>query len=219
VRTWRRDASERRTLYGAIGLRLLDGLTLQAPIGRVRAELDLQDGPDWLKLQERVCINPSGVVTCPGLERRAYAASSAPRHYRLRIESDRYRPLYRVTADGVEFDAHPYDDFTPPAQFADVAADAVLLPADAYPFPAHVRVLRGEAVDVGGAPVPDALVSEGAIDRAITGERGTFALALRTAAENVPLQIVIDHPRSGRSGQIAVTLPADLGHSHTVQVA
>jgi hypothetical protein len=212
-------SSERRALYGAIGLRLLDALTNDAPIGRVQAHLDLQDSASWHPVAERVLVGPTGVVTCPGLGRCSHPAAGVVRHYRLRIVAARYRPLYCVTDDGVEFDAHPYDDFNPPAQYAATATDTILVPVDGYPFPAHVRVLRGVVADVGGAPVADALVSEGAIDRAITDERGTFALALRTAAENAPVQILVDHPRSGRSGAIAITMPADLGHSHTVQVA
>ncbi len=219
MRTWRRIPSERRSLPGAIGLRLVDELTGLPPIGRVRPLLDLKDGTAWRPAEARVVVNPSGIVTCPGLEKRAFPAAAAPRRYRIRIEADLYRPLYRATDDGVEFDAHPWNDFTPPSAFAASAVDAALLPGAGYPFPGHVRVLYGQVVDAAGDPVADAMVIESPDDRTMTDERGAFALPLRTALENAPVQITADHPRMGLNGSVAVTLPADLGHSHTIQVS
>jgi hypothetical protein len=218
VTRWPSLPGERRSLYGAIGLRLVDDLTGGPPMGSVRVELDLRDGATWNAVDRRVLVTPGGMVTCPGLERRADPAGAGPRRYRLRLEADLYRPLYRESDDGVEFDAHPYNDETPPRSFSRSARDARLAPARGYPFPAHVRVLRGEVVDAVGDPVEDAVVSEGASDRALTDERGLFALALRTAAEGVPVQITADHQRSNTSGSVTVTLPDDLGRNQTIQV-
>jgi hypothetical protein len=217
MRTWRRLAGERRSLYGAVGLRLVDDLTGEPPIGQIEPALDLLDGAAWRPVEGRLVLAPSGVLTGPGLERGADPAGG-PRRYRLRVDADYYRPLYRAAGDGVEFDAYPYDDETPPQAFARSASDEFLTPSRAYPFPAHVRVLRGQVVDMAGAPVEDALVTEGAADRCLSDDRGLFALPLRIALEGVPVQITADHQRSLRSGSITVTLPDDLGNSHTIQV-
>jgi hypothetical protein len=218
VRTWRRLIGERRTLYGAIGLRLIDQITNGPPMGRIRPRLDLRSGAAWNAVERPLLVSPSGVVTCPGLERRADPTAAGPRRYRVRIDADYYLPLFRATVDGVEFDAHPYNDETPPQAFARSASDAFLAPSRAYPFPAYVRVIRGDVVDPAGDPVQDALVTEGAADRALTDELGRFALALRTAPEGVPVQITADHPRSNRTGSVTVTLPDALRRNQTIQV-
>lgn len=215
---WPRLPGERRSLYAAIGLRLIDDITGGPPVGEVRAELDLRDGAIWNPVDRRVLVTPGGMVNCPGLERRANPAAAGPRRYRLRIEADLYRPLYRGAEDGVEFDAFPYNDETPPQSFSRRGRDERLTPSRGYPFPTHVRVLRGEVVDAAGEPVEDAVVSEGAGDRVVTDEHGLFALALRTAPEGVPVQVTADHQRSNRSGSVTVTLPDDLGQTQTIQV-
>jgi hypothetical protein len=63
------------------------------------------------------------------------------------------------------------------------------------------------------------VVMDAGSERAATDERGSFALALRTANNGVPVAITASHPRSGRTGSIQVTLPADLGRSQTIQVS
>jgi hypothetical protein len=216
--TWRPLPEERRSLYGAIGLRLIDDITGAPPIGTVRAELELRDGGTWHPVERRVLVTPAGIVTCPGLERSARPAGAGPRRYRVRVDADMYLPLYRESGDGVEFLAYPYNDDNPPQSFARAARDERLAPSRGYPFPAHVRVLRGEVVDAAGDPVEDAVVSEGAVDRTLTDELGLFALALRTAQEGVPVQITANHARSNRNGTVNVTLPDDLGQSQTIQV-
>jgi hypothetical protein len=135
------------------------------------------------------------------------------------VTAELYRPIYRVTTDGFEFDAFPYNDVTPPQVYQRAATEALLVPNTAYPFPAHVRVLHGVVVDPAGDPVEDALVAEAANDRAVTDERGAFALPLRAAALNAPVPITATHTRSARTGSIQVTLPADLGRSQTIQVS
>ena len=219
MRRWQTVSSERSLLFGAIALRLVDQLTGKPPIGRVQTHLDVQAGAGWEPAAAKVLVNGSGVVTCPGLERKLFPAGSGRRRYRLRIEADYYRPLYRVNVDGVEFDAFPYNDTNPPATFATTATDTLLVPSAGYPFPAHMRVLRGVVVDAAtGAPAEDAIVTEGAADEATTDAGGVFALPLRTAPENVPVAIAAAHPRTGRAGALNVTLPAALGRSQTIQV-
>jgi hypothetical protein len=216
MRTWRVDPAERTSLFGAIGLRLLDALTGRAPVGRVRTRLELQEAGAWYATDVRAVEGPSRILTWPGLG-RSREAGGPPRRYRVTLEAELYRPLYRVMVDGIEFDAHPYSNTTPPQQFATSATDTLLVPADPYPFPAELRVLRGVIVDAGGTPIADAIVTEGG-DRAVSGRDGTFALPLRTAAEGAPVAIAAAHPRSGRGGSINVTLPGDLRRSASIPV-
>jgi hypothetical protein len=216
VRAWRVDPGERTSLLGAIGIRLLDLLTDRPPLGRVQSRLEVRDGGTWHATDVEAVEGPSRILTWPGLE-RGLQAGGPPRRYRISIDAELYRPLYRIVLDGIEFDAHPYSNTTPPAQFAPSATDTYLVPTDPYPFPAELRVLRGVVVDMGGAPVADAVVTAGG-DRAVTGANGTFALPLRTAAEGVAIPIAAAHPRSGRGGATNVTLPGDLRRSASIQV-
>jgi hypothetical protein len=216
VRTWRVHPSERTSLIDAIGLRLLDALTERPPVGRVQARLELRDGGTWYPTDVKAVEGPSRILTWPSLEKRRQPGGP-PRRYRISLEAELYRPLYRVVVDGIEFNAFPYSNTTPPAQFATSATDTYLVPIDPYPFPAELRVLRGVVVDANGAPVADAIATEGN-DRAVTGRDGTFALPLRTAAEGAPVAIAASHARSGRAGSLNVTLPGDLRRSASIQV-
>ena len=216
MRTWRIDPGERTSLFGAIGLRLLDALTERPPVGRVQTRLELLEAGSWYPTDVKAVVGPSRILTWPGLE-KGRQAGGPPRRYRVSLEADLYRPLYRVTVDGIEFDAYPYSNTTPPQQFATAATDTLLVPTDPYPFSAELRVLRGAVVDAAGAPVADAIVIENG-DRTVSGRNGTFALPLRTAVEGVPVAITAAHPRSGRGGSINVTLPGDLHRSVSIQV-
>ena len=218
MRAWRRVPGERTQLPGAIGVRPVDAVTGSRPIGRLSSSLDLRQGTEWTPAGARVVIGPSGVITCPRLERSAHP-SAAPRRYRIRVDAELYRALYRATADGIEFDAFQYNDATPPPTFASMATEAVLTPLPGYPFSAEIRVLYGVVTDAAGSPVADALVTDGAAERAVTDDGGNFALPLRTAADGVPVAVAADHPRTGRSGSVTLTLPGDLRHSQTIQVA
>lgn len=218
MRTWRPLPGEERLLYSPIGLRLVDDLTGERPLGAVRAILDVQDGAEWRETPVRPVLTASDVLIYPGLG-RSVDTSVPALHYRVRLESRVYRPSYRATDDGVEFDAPPFDDTHPPVPVTRTPVDAVLLPATAYPFEPHLAVLRGVVEDGGGVPVADALVQEGLRERVLTDERGTFSLPLRWVAPGVATTInAIDH-RGGRSGSINVTLPGALAQSQTITVS
>ena len=220
MRAWRVEPAERQHLYGAVGLRLVDLLTGAAPLGRVDPELDVEVAGNWLPAAARILVTSTGIVTAPGLEKHAHPATvPVPRRYRIRLTAQLYRPLYRVTTDGFEFDAFAYDDSSPPPVYQRAATEVVLVPDAAYPFPAHLRVLHGSVADPAGAPVVDAIVTEAANDRAVTDERGVFALPLRTAPLGQPVAITATHVRSARTGSIQVTLPADLARSQTITVS
>ena len=214
---------ERWMLYSPIGLRLLDDVTGKNAFGPVTAFLDRQTPTGgWFDTKIEAVTTPSGYITYPGLERHPEAIGG-PRRYRCRIEAAFYEPLYRAQFDGIEFDAFPYNDTNPPANFPappnlPLPQDVVLTPASAYPFPANVPVLRGRTVDVNGDTVADAIVSQGVQERVLTDRRGVFALPLRWVTSNVQVFIDATHPRTGRTGTIPITIPQDLGVNHDIQI-
>ena len=215
---------ERWMLYSPIGLRLLDDITGNMPFGPLRAFLDRQDPAtgNWQETTIKAVTTPGGNLTYPGLERH-HDVSGGPRRYRCRIDADFYGPLYRALADGIEFDAFPYNDTNPPANFPPppnlpLPQDVVLTPGSNYPFPPHISVLRGRTLDINGVPVADAIVSQGVQERVLTDRRGVFALPLRWAPANVLVPIDASHPRTGRTGTIQITIPQDLGQNNDIQI-
>lgn len=216
--SWQAIAGERRLLYSPIGMRLVDDFTGFAPFGKVRAMLDVRgaDG-EWHETAIAAVRTLSDVMTYPGLG-RSVSVATPPVRYRARLDASFYQPDYLLNVDGLEFDVHPYDDDTPPAVIADLPVNLFLMPATNYPFPAHVRVLRGRVVDASGEPVRNVEVTESARERVLTDVRGSFSLPLRWPAADAVVQIdALDH-RSGRSAQIAVTLPAGLTVGHVVTI-
>jgi hypothetical protein len=219
VRTWRTLPEERTRLFAPIGLRLVDALSGTGPLGWVQPELDERVGNQWSPALARVVVSGNGIVTAPWLGRTARPAQAQPRHFRIRLAAEHYRPLYRATLDGIEFDAEPYDDTTPPQAHATGATDAPLLPAAGYPFPVHLRVIRGVVRDPNGAPVEDALVEDVPPRTAVlTDADGAFALPLLAAVDGTPATVRGNDARGGRQGTLQVTLPADLGHNLTITV-
>ncbi len=221
--SWKPLPGERWLLYSPIGLRLLDDITGNTPFGSVKAVLDRQDpAGNWQETDIRAVMTPSGNLTYPGLERH-FEVNGPARRYRCRIEAEFYEPLYRLLLDGIEFDAFPYNDTNPPANFPPppnlpLPFDVVLTPASNYPFQPHIHVLRGRAVDVNGDAVADAVVSQGIQEQVLTNQRGVFALPLRWVPLNVAVPIDATHPRTGGTGGILVTIPQDLGQNHDIQI-
>jgi hypothetical protein len=217
VTGWTRIAGERRMLYSPVGLRLVDDLTGAAPVALVRAELDEQDAAgEWHETGIQAVRSFGDVLLYPGLGRSSAAATQPVRHYRVRLISDSYVPDYFADFDGIEFDVFPYDDDTPPLVTATHPDDVFLLPSTSYPFPGHIRVLRGMVTDALDNPVAFAEVTEGSRERVLTDTRGGFALPLRWPPIVVALQIDAVDNRTGRSGQITVTLPGDLSQGNTI---
>lgn len=215
--TWRPLPDETSLLFSPVGLLLVDDLTGRPPVGRIDAALELRDGPAWRPVDRAATISASGVLLYPGLG-RSTDVTQPPVRYRVRIESPHYRPLYRVTADGIEFDAPPYNDANPPAAITRFPVRALLLPAAAYPFAPFTPVIRGVVRDAAGDPVPDVLVQEGLRERTLSDARGAFSLALRWVAPSTPTVITADDQRNGRAGSINITLPAALESSQTIVV-
>jgi len=201
---WRDSPTDQFRMLSPIGLRLIDDLTGSDPFGRVACALLLERTPgDWRPAEVRAARNAGGVVIFPGLGRSREVDAQPPRHYRAVITAEFYRPFYAGAQDGIEFDVYPYNDDQPPAQ-PPVLQDLVLVPATNYPFPPHVRVLRGEVRNAAG-PVANAEVSYSVTERVLSDDNGGYALPLRLPANNTPITIdAVDH-RSGENGQISVT--------------
>ena len=215
--SWREVVSERRALYSPIGLRLVDDFTGNAPLGRVSAQLDRRVALGvWAPTDLQAVLTPSSTFTWPGLGRVQQPASAPTRRYRARIATERYRPDYLRTSDGIEFDAPPWDDDNAPQPITTFPVDVHLFPAPAYEFPTWVRVLRGSVQDASGAPVSNASVSQAALEHVLSDERGTFALPLRWAINGQVVDAI--DARTGRSGAHVLNLPADLQSSVTITI-
>lgn len=216
---WATIAQERLMLYSPIGLNLVDDLTGKPPLGRLAITLEERDSAgDWHETRIEAVRSLGNVLLYPGLGRSPDVAATPVRRYRIRIENPWYRPDYLMTDAGIEFDVHPYDDDTPPAMAASHPTDVFLIPSASYPFPRHLRVLRGVVVDNTGDPMANAEVVEGPRERVLTDARGEFALPLRWTALSGPVQIdAVDH-RTGQNGSINAVLPADLTHSNTITI-
>jgi hypothetical protein len=93
-----------------------------------------------------------------------------------------------------------------------------LTPAVNYPFPTHIRVLRGVVIDTFGAPVADAEVSQGITEKTLSDEKGMYGLPLRWATNGVLIPIDATDHRTGRMGTIQITLPQALGSNQTIIV-
>ena len=86
---WRNLPGEHTELFSQIGLRLLDEISGVAPYGKIRISLDIKDeNGEWQKTGIKPLITLSGVITYPGLERRAEVAGQPIRHFRIRLDAD-----------------------------------------------------------------------------------------------------------------------------------
>jgi hypothetical protein len=189
-------------------------------MGRVHVILEAREGANWVDTEIRPAITSRWVITYPGLERRSQGAPVA-QHYRVRVDAPYYRALYAdPLSPGVEVAVIPYnDDMPPPVPLH--PQDLLLLPGATYPFPSHLRVLRGLVRLVGtGEPVVNAMVREGTRERVLTDERGVFALPLRWPAIATPsLSIDIENPHTTNITTHNVTLPDDLAQGVTFEVS
>jgi hypothetical protein len=216
---WQTIPGERLMLYSPIGLRLVDDFTGTRPFGPIQADLEEQDSNgDWHATAVSAVRTPGDVLGYPGLGRSANQAAQPVRRYRVLLSAAWYRADYLINLDAIEFDVHPYDDQNPPALFPAQPNDVFLLPSFNYPFPRHIRVLRGVVEDAANNPVANVEVTEGPRERVLTDSRGAFSIPLRWPALNAAVQIdALDH-RTGRSGQININLPGDLAQGHTITI-
>lgn len=206
-------AGAQREMVTPIALRFRDEFSGDAPIGRLTLLLDVQDGSGWRPVDRTPVRTPSGVFAYPNLERHAAPAGLPARRYRIRVEADFYRADHLRNKDGVEFDAFPGNDDVLPSAYATSVTTEVLLPSPRYPFPTHVPVVRGIVADAFGAPVANAVVSQGMLERVLSDERGQYALPLRWVVAGVPTEIDAEDERTGRAGTRLVMLPSSLGVS------
>lgn len=208
-------------LYSPIGLHLVDEFTTRAPIGDVRATLEIDDGGGQFRVTDIPAVTtPSATLIYPGLERR-HDATGAKRTYRITVDAAYYFPRYQLTPvigtpRGIVFDAYPYNDATPPAQ-PPIYATLALLPAPNYPFESIYPVIRGLVVDSGGNPVAGALVTLGSTERVISDARGAFSIALRWVATTAQVSAQDDQGHVGHV-VVDVTDPNSRDVSQTITI-
>lgn len=221
---------ERTELYSPIGLIPTDAFTGGAPIGRLRVFLDIRDpGGIWRQTKIEEVRTLGGAIAYPGLGRSARVASPpAPLRHRVRLEAEFYQPLYHLTlpggtADGIEFDVFPYNDASPPPNAAklSIARNVMLAPATNYPFPHHVRVLRGVVLDrATNLAVPGAEVSWKPSEFVLTDARGTFALPLRvTRQTELANRQLIAASRAGKTGLRGIFIPRAVGRNLIIKIS
>jgi hypothetical protein len=213
--------TEHRLLLSPIGFRLIDEFTGEAPIGSVSCVLDKRDASgSWVPTGAQARRSAGGIVIFPALSRvaRRGLVGAPPETFRARFKANFYIPFYRITQDGLTFAAPPYNDEEPPANPSRVPQDVVLVPAPSYPFSSEVRVLRGVVTGPDGE-VADAEVSRGNTERVLTDPRGGYALPLRQTSLHTPVVIDATDHRTGRVGQITVTLPDALGRDQPIAIS
>jgi hypothetical protein len=214
---WTLLTDERTVTYSPAWFQLVDEITGGSPVGVVRAHLDLRVDGRWHPTGVRASLTERGTLSYPGLERRAVVVGVPPRRYRLRISADRHSPLYRATVDGVEFDAFPHNDVTPPSTLP-TRQEVVLLPGVTYPHPAHVRTAAGIVRDGADTPRADVLVQTvtslgGGVtrmERTLTDARGAFCLPLRWAAVGTTATLTATDSRAGSATSVSIAVPGDL---------
>lgn len=155
---WRVLEAGRRTDYCPVALELRDEFTGGPMIGEARIALEVKHGLDWMPSDRQPTRTPAGLHVYMGLGRAADPAALPSYRVRVRVTAAYYRPRYRTTADGVEFDVGSYNDGVAPVPMPLMPEIVLMLPTSSYPFAGHVRVLRGRVLDPFGDPVADALI-------------------------------------------------------------
>ncbi|HMG72713.1 MAG TPA: hypothetical protein VK582_04370 [Pyrinomonadaceae bacterium] len=237
---WRDLPGERLETYSPVGLIPTDAFTTREPFGRIKVMLDIREANGvWRQTDVKEIRTASGVIAYPGLGRSATVFCQPARRYRLRVEAEFYLPLYTKTAEGtlegIEFDGFPYNDTYPPKNYPAQAADFPdylksvlrklwLVPAPNYPFPNHVRVLRGVVVESNTErSVAGAEVSWGNKEIALTDKRGAFGLPLRVKGiEHLTEEQKIDaNDRQVplRQGTIKIIIPKALGTNQRIPIS
>lgn len=216
--SWQRLPDETAVRTSPVWFQLVDRVTGRAPQASVDVLLDRLNPLTgrWVAAGARPSVTGAGAVAVLGLESRPRALGEPPRRYRIRVTGDAYIPLYRRTAEGVEF--------VVPSPIT--RQDLVLLPSVAYPYPPEEPVLRGVVRDVAGDPVPDVEVSSrvqaGAQRRTeltLTDGRGVFALSLLWVPRGSDATVVALHRRTGRTATVRVAVPSDLSQSLPITIA
>lgn len=216
---WRVIEAERRTDHCPIALELRDEFTGGALVGDAQVALDIRHAPTvWEPSNRKPIRTSSGLFVYTGLGRSRDPAAMPLYRVRVRITATHYRPRYRTTADGLEFDVGTYNDATPPTLLPMMPEVVLMLPTSSYPFGGHVRVLRGRILDPMGDPVADALIEADGVERVMSDAKGGFCLPLRWQAPAAFVAVTVDHPRSGLSAAAAFSLPADLIGNHDITI-
>jgi hypothetical protein len=215
---WRVIEADRRTAYCPIALELRDEFTGGPVIGPAQVSLDIQQGADWAPTDRKPERTPGGVFVFTGLGHAVNPAALPSFHIRIRVSAAYYRPRYRVTADGLEFDVPTYNDSVPPAALPPMPEIVLMLPTSAYPFGAHVRLLRGRVLDPLGEPVADALIDADGVERVMSDAMGGFSLPLRWQPLTAPVAVTVAHPRTGLAAAVTFNLPSDLIGNHDITI-
>lgn len=226
---------ESSSLYAGLAIQLIDEFTsvpsanLEVPpLGWTTIDIDIDDNGTWRPLDADTLViarTQTGAIWYPWRERYRDATGMTARNYRVRVAAELYTPRYAFDSDGVVVPVSPYDDVNPPAAIPTSPTKITLLPSSMYPFAPAVPVLRGVVVDTAGNPVPDALVTwtYGSLqsDSVLTDADGEFALPMRRAPLDTPIDVHAERPPSGTgpAGDVIVRIPQDLSTPHQIPIS
>jgi hypothetical protein len=216
---WRVDPHERSLLLATVAVRLRDDFTGHPPSG-VELELEQEVDGQWQATRRKVVRTPSGFAYFPNLGRARDPLSQPTRNYRVRVTWRLGRPLYAGAYPsgqaGAVFEVEAWNEDQLPASLP-APHDVFLLPGPNYPFPPSIWLLRGRVIDGDGVPVVDALIEQGSHERALSDERGEFALPLRRVPPGPVTIEFSDH--LGQQVTHSLNVPDDLGTGHEITIA
>ncbi|MEE8115944.1 MAG: carboxypeptidase-like regulatory domain-containing protein [Gemmatimonadales bacterium] len=225
MKRFRTIPGERSVLYPAIGLWLTDEMLGECPFGRVTLTLSALDGTGhWQESDEVPRRTAGGILTYLNLH-RSEDLVAGPRAFRIVVTASVYQPYYLRERDDLEFDVHPFNDSRPPSVYPRVAdiRDNYrwLLPGTRYPFPTHIRVVRGVVEDTSGAAVGNVRVGHAVKERVVTDGEGRFSVPIRWPQNQN--EVVIDamdlRSTPNRTGQVTVPLPGGLHTEQTIVIS
>jgi hypothetical protein len=216
---FRLDRAETTEQVTPRAFQLIDSLTGRAPVGVVKTFLDARL-PDltWVPTGIAALVSGSGILLYPYLEKKQRVIGEPSRRYRFRVEAQHYEPDYSATADGIEFDAFPYNDEVVEENYAKQVDIVPLHPGPTYPFAPELPVLRGAVVRAaGGARVPSARVAKANEEKVLSDRRGEFALPLRriTAPQ---FDIDVDDLRTNEGRTKTIVVPDMLGINVVIDI-
>ncbi|XVV15547.1 hypothetical protein ACQP2X_14740 [Actinoplanes sp. CA-131856] len=193
---------------------------------------------EWVPQDTPAVRTPSAAIAYPELGRRRGPAAG-PERFRVLFSGPGYQALYPADGEpfdaavrGVEFEAAPYGDTTPPAAPGEPRL-VRLLPSVSFPYGPGVRTVYGAVADAAThEPVPNALVeAEGTTsrdgapwrERTLTDSSGVFRLPLRWEGEpsgpREQLFRLRATERPGRTGSLEVRLPAERHRRHVIAIS
>lgn len=204
---------ERTVAASPLWLRVRDTFTGAAPKAPVRVRLERETAGGWLPFDHPHRLSPEGDIAFVNLGRTRDPALVGRVRIRVTVTVDGSVSVTRNGGDSIVVNLRPWSPDAPVRPRRPILI--ALHPGPAYPFPVGTPVLAGR-VTHHGAPVERAAVEVrdggAVVEAARTDAGGRFRLPLRWAAGPT----VVHAKHGAASGQLAITVPADLSQTHEI---